>query len=407
MRWKIAQNTFFLSTSQLVARVIGFFYFIFLARRLGVENFGIYNFTLAFVYNFFPIADFGLERLVLKDVSRNLAKAQFYFARLLPLRLILGILGYLGILGTAVILGQPWQEIQYLAIFGLGLIPYNLINLIIALQNAREKMEYMAVTGVALNALAIAFGSFFVLLNFSLNWILLAYFLAHLLVLLWFLGRLGKLGLEVKFEIDWQFWRQALSQSWVFAALTIIAVFYLRTSIIFVGLLEGDYQVGIYGSAFKFIEAGILLPQSLALALFPLSSRLFEKSKERLRKIYLNGLGVLGGLGILGGLGMVGGAKFIIPLVYGEKYLAAVPVFSILGVAMFFFFLNSLSGNIGQNSPKVKTFLFLLVGKFIFHAFLCLFLISRWSILGAAWAVAISEMLGTIINNWFVLRILR
>ncbi len=61
---KVAKNTLFLSASQVTARLIGFFYFIFLARFLGVATFGIYNFTLAFVYNFVPVADFGLERFV-------------------------------------------------------------------------------------------------------------------------------------------------------------------------------------------------------------------------------------------------------------------------------------------------------------------------------------------------------
>ena len=404
---KVAKNTALLSVSQITARAIGFFYFIFLARRLGVEKLGYYTFTLAFVYNFFPIADFGLERLTLRDVSKNLAKAQFYFARLLPLRLILGVLGYLGILGIAVILGQSRQEVQYLAIFGLGLIPYNLINLIIALQNAREKMEYMAVTNVTLNALAVSFGLVFVLLNFSLNWILLAYFLAHSLVLLWFLGRLGKLGLEVKFEIDWQFWRQALSQSWVFAALLILAVFYLRLSVIMVGLIKGAEATGLYGSAFKFIEAGILIPQSLALALFPLSARLFSEDREKLKGVYVRGLGFFGILGLLAGLAMVIGAGFVIPLIYSERYLGAVPVFSILGLAMILFFMNALPGNIIQNSPKVKWFLPLAALNFLIVAALGLFLIPRFSILGAAWAVVGGEVAGLIINNWFVWQILK
>jgi|GEM_PF-1282023 len=404
---KVITNTFFLSVSQVLARAIGFFYFVFLARRLGAETLGYYTFTLAFVYNFSPIADFGLERLVLRDISRDLSKAQFYFARLLPLRLILGILGYLGILGGAVILGQPRQEIQYLAIFGLGLIPYNLVYLIITLQNAREKMGYMAVANIVLNALAVTLGAIFVLLNFSLAWVLLAYFLAHLLVLLWFWGRLGDFGLTAKFAIEGKFWRQALSQSWVFAALLILAVFYLRMTVILVGLLLGAEATGLYGSAFKFIEAGILVPQSLALALFPLSAKLFDNQKDMLKKIYVRGLMVLFLGGVAAGLVMFFGAKFIIPLVYGKEYLAAIPVFSTLGIAVILFFVNSLPGNIIQNSPKVKQFLPLAVLNLLIIAVLGLILIPRFSILGAAWAVVGGEAAGVVINNLFVWRILR
>ena len=83
---KIAKNTFFLSTAQMAGRIIGFFYFLLLARFLGVATFGIYNFTIAFVYNFIPVADFGIERLVLRDISRDRDKTAYYLSRLLPLR---------------------------------------------------------------------------------------------------------------------------------------------------------------------------------------------------------------------------------------------------------------------------------------------------------------------------------
>ena len=37
------------------------------------------------------MADFGLERLVLRDISRDHQKANYYLARLLPLRLLLSL----------------------------------------------------------------------------------------------------------------------------------------------------------------------------------------------------------------------------------------------------------------------------------------------------------------------------
>lgn len=403
----IARNTLFLSASQLIARTIGFFYFVFLARRLGVENFGIYTFTLAFVYNFLPVADFGIERLILRDISRNPPRAKLYFARLLPLRLFLGILGYLGILGAAIILGQPRQEVLYLAVLGLGLIPYNLTYLVAALQNARERMEYMAAANIAIIVLTAVFGFLFVWLKLSLAWILLAYFLANFLVCLGFLGRLGKLGLLVKFEADWNFWKKILSQSWVFAILTILAVFYLRFSLILVGILKGSYLTGIYGSAFKFIDAGILIPQSLALALFPLSSRLFADNKNKLRNIYKKSILILFLGGLAAGAVMFFGSNLIIPLVYGSQYSQAAPVFSILGISMILFFVNALPGNIIQNSPRVKQFLPWAFLNFLIAGILCLILIPKYSILGAAWAVVGGEAAGLIINNLFVWRILK
>ena len=404
---KIAKNTFLLSASQVIARGIGFGYFVFLARRLGVETFGVYNFTLAFVYNFVPVADFGIERLVLRDIARQPSKSQFYLARLLPLRVVLGILGFLGVLGMGIVLGQPRQQIFYFGIFGVALIPQSLTYLVVSLQNAREKMEYMAVANISIIGLTALIGVSFFQLGLSLPWILFAYFLASFVVCFGFLGKLRKLGLSFKFKFDFKFWRQTLSQSWVFAVILILAVFYLRISLVLIGVLENSYLTGIYGSAFKFVEAGILIPQSLALALFPLSSKLLVSDKERLMRIYKKGLAVLflGGLGVC--LVMFSGARFIIPLVYGDEYLQAIPIFSILGLAMALFFVNALPGNVIHNSSRVKQFLPWAFLNFLVAVGLCLILIPRFSIIGAAWAVVGGEMAGLIINNWFVFKILK
>ena len=93
--------------------------------------------------------------------------------------------------------------------------------------------------------------------------------------------------------------------------------------------------------------------------------------------------------------------------VYGSNYLGAVPVFMILGLSFVFFFPNALAGNIIQNSDKFKRFLPWAVANFLVALILCLILIPRYSIVGAAWAVVGGEIFGLIINNWFVFRILK
>jgi len=404
---RVARNTVFLSVSQILARVIGFFYFIFLARALGVETFGIYNFTLAFIYNFLPVADFGLERLVLRDLSRKPKQASFYFSRLFPLRLFLAVGAYLAALALGIIFGRSLRQIFYLAIFGLGIIPYSLTYLIASFQNAREKMELMAVANVATIVLTVILGVIFVSANLSLGWILLASVLGNLIVASAFLARLSSWQLPLSWKIDKKFWRRVLGQSWVFAVLITLAVFYLRISVVLVGLLQGPYFTGLYGSGFKFIEAAILIPQSVALALFPLSSKLFVENKEKLARLYQKALVVLLVFSIPFALGLIFFSKTILEMAYGSDYLQASPALSVLGFALVFFFLNALPGNIIQNSPRVKQFLPLAALNFLIAFSLCLLLIPRYSILGAAWAVVGGEAAGFLINNWFVYRLLK
>lgn len=407
MMRRAARNTFFLSVSQIIARLIGFFYFIFMARVLGVEVFGVYNFTLAFIYNFIPVAGLGVARLVLRDISRKRQKTNFYFPRLLPLCFFTSFGAYFLALLLGLILGQSLRQIFYLAILGLSLIPNNLTYLIVSFRNAREKMGYTAIVNIVTPILIALFGIVFVLMKLPLSFILFAHVLGGAVVSLLLLNRAQSWGLAWGWVIDKKFWRYVFSQSWIFALLLILAVFYLRLSVVLVGILKGAYFTGLYGSVFKFIEAIILVPQSLALALFPISSKLLVNNKKRLAMIYKKGLGVLFLFSLPFSLVIIFFSRPILRLAYGSEYLAAAPVFSLLGWALILFFVNVLPGNIILNSTKVKQFLPLAVLNLLLKLVFCLVLISRYSILGAGWAVIGGEMVGLVINNLFVWKILK
>ena len=404
---RIVKNTFFLSASQLIGRIIGFFYFIFLARFLGVETFGIYNFTLAFIYNFIPVADFGMERLVLRDISREQNKTSFYLSRLLPLRFLFSLGAYIGALLLALALGQNLNQIIYLAVYGLFIFPFSFTYLLTGFFNAKEKMHFMAGANIAGPVLTAILGTAFVLLKFPLVFVFLAAVIAHSFTALFFLFKSFSWGLKLGWVVDRKFWKKVLSQSWAFAFLLILAVFYLRLSLIMVGLIKGPYFTGLYGSAFKFTEAIILIPQALALALFPLSSRLFLQDKKKLFRIYKKGLGVLFLMSLPFVLVFSLFSKFIIGFAYGSDYLAAAPVLVVLGFALVLFFLNVLPGNIIQNSPQFKRFLPWAALNFIVKLILCLVLIPRFSIMGAAYAVLGGELVGLVINNVFVLKVIK
>jgi len=404
---KIAKNTVFLSVAQIIGRLLGFFYFLFLARFLGVATFGVYNFTLAFVYNFIPVADFGLERLVLRDISREPGKISFYLPRLIPLRFFLSLVAYLGVLLLGIILGQSGQQIFYLAVFGLFIFPYSFTYLLSSFLNAQERMKYMAMAVVFSQLLIFILGVVFALLKMPLAVIFFAGVLGQIIIALIFLFKARFWGLSLGWVIDKKFFKKALSESWAFAFLLILAVFYLRISLLLVGLLKGDYYTGLYGSAFKFIEAVILVPQSLALALFPLSARLFLDDKEKLKRIYQKGLGVLLLFALPFTIIFVFASKLIISLAYGTDYLSAASVLAVLGTSLILFFLNVLPGNIIQNSPKFKKFLPWAVVNFLVTLILGLILIPRFSIIGAAWSVLGGELVGLIINNLFVWKILK
>lgn len=407
MNKKIFRNTFFLFGSQILSRTISFFYFVFLARSLSVANLGIYAWVLGFGYNFYPLADFGLERVVLKYIPRYPSETSLYLSRLFSLRLFLALGSVLVSVVLGLLMGVGKQRLFYIFTFGLALLPYNLLYLYAAFKNAQEKAEVYAAITILTSLLSSLFGIGVVYLGLGLGWLFAVYFLANTAVLILLLLRAPKLGLPVSWKIEISFWKRILKEAWIFAGLTTLAVFYLRTSVILLGIFKGDYLTGLYSSAFKFLEAMILIPQSLALAFFPLSSRLFVGNKAKLKEVYKKGVLILFLIAFPFATVLIFFPKTIVDIVYGENYLPVIPVFPVLGIAAVLFFMNALAGNVIQNSPRVRQFLPFLGLNFIIEIILCLILIPRYSILGAAWAVVGGESFALLINNLFVIKILK
>lgn len=403
---QIFKNSFLLSVSQILARVLGFVYVILLARSIGIENFGIYTFALAFVYNFLPVTDFGTDRFILRELSRQPDLSASYFAKLVPLRFFLTIIAYFIILVSGLILNISGPALLSITVLGLVLFPSTLISLITNFQNAKEKMEYAAFANIATIALTLAFGYLFIQASLPLLWIILAYVLGYLLVAIFLFFKLDSFGLVQRWEIDKGFMKSMLISAWPFAAMALISAFYLKISLILVELIQGDYLTGIYASAFKFIEAFLVITQSLSLALFPISSRLFNDDKKQLKKLYFQALGVLLLLSLPLAIFLIIFAKDIIYLAYGAEYKSAVLPLSVLGISLIFFFLNSLVGNIIQSSKKIKEFIAVSFLYLLAVTAISAWLISGHSIVGASIAVLTGEIIGLVINNIFVWRVL-
>ncbi len=406
---KIKKKLFFnsaaLSGSQALARAFGFVFFLILARLLSVGDFGLMAWTLGFGYNFYPLADFGMERLALRYLSRHPEDEENYLAKLLPLRLWLAIAAVLGCLTLAYAIGIRGSGLWLLVVFELALLPYNLLAIIGAAENALEKPLFYAKATMGTSLLSGLFSIAVAWRGGPLWLILAAYFLADSLVLFWLWGSWKKL--RVDWRPDWLFWRQVLRQAWVFAVLITLAVFYLRLPLILTGRLLGDYAAGIYGSVSKFVEAGIIIPQGITLAFFPISARLLGRNHRHLRRLYGKlWLGLLLFALPFSSIFIFAGRPLIL-IAYGSRYLPAVPVLQVLGIAILLFFVNALPGNIIHNSSRVKQFLPWGASNFLVMLLAGLYLIGRFGIIGAAWSAVVGEVYGLLINNFFVWRILR
>jgi polysaccharide transporter, PST family len=84
---RIVYNTSWLFADRIIRMGLGVIIVIFLARYLGPEQFGIYNYAIAFVALFTAFSSLGLDSIVVRDIVRSPEKKDEILGTSLVLKL--------------------------------------------------------------------------------------------------------------------------------------------------------------------------------------------------------------------------------------------------------------------------------------------------------------------------------
>src|SRR6056297_2238351 len=87
-----AKNSFYLFIAYVYQKGIALFYFIFLARYLGADNFGKYTFAISFMTLFSVLIQFGIFKVVAREIARDKKKIKKYLGSAMFFNVVVGIL---------------------------------------------------------------------------------------------------------------------------------------------------------------------------------------------------------------------------------------------------------------------------------------------------------------------------
>ena len=104
---RIAKNSLFLLASNIISKILGFFYVMYIARYLGAEGFGILSFALAFTGIFSVFSDLGLGSLTVREVARDKSLASKYLGNIAVMKIFLVIITFALLALTINLLSYP------------------------------------------------------------------------------------------------------------------------------------------------------------------------------------------------------------------------------------------------------------------------------------------------------------
>jgi PST family polysaccharide transporter len=387
----LLSNTSWLLFERIVRILFSLVVGAWVARYLGVAQFGLLALAQAVVALLTPFATVGLESVVIRDLRRNGADSERVLGSAFGARVCGCLVLFLLAVAAATLL-KPHNShfltlVLLFALSSLMLAP----DVIDAWFQARENMKPTATArgGAFLLATALRGGAIMMTLpTAAFAAIAIAESSLFSLLLVAFYRRTGRRLRK---------WRTSTAEIGHLirrsSPLLVSSIFYLITmeaDKIIVARMLGDQAAGIYAAAVRLSELWYFIPLAFIASIYPrlVASHASGGSGYRKELTLLYGVTALMGAGA--SLLLVVAAPVIVPLMYGSAYQASAAVLMAHAPSGFFIALSFANGRhlIAENMARYLTFRSCIAGAL--NIILTCFLAGKYGTVGAALATTIS-----------------
>ncbi len=394
----IGRNSIFLVSSQIMEKVLYLFMAILLARFLGKADYGRLIYALSFANLFTFFWDFGVGRLIARDVAKDRSMASKSFCTKFKFQILSCLAGILVLSFYLLLFEGKTLEAFLIFILGISTAFNYLSNSFRLVFIAFEKAEYETFFNLILRSGLLAAIFLTIHAGLGLIWISTVLLLFSLLNLIgsWVLVERKFFRVAFKERVT-SFW-PIIRDSFPIALTIAFTTFYLQINKILLLKWRGAEATGIYGAVEVIVMTFLIISNSFVLATFPIISRENRISKEKTFPIYKSVFKFLIALGLPIALGGMLLNKEIVSLIYGTEFSESKEVLKILIWLAPIIFLTNFTGSCMIAIEKQKQLAIICGFNFVLNITLNLILIPYYGYMGAAIASLATEGVNLIIQ---------
>jgi O-antigen/teichoic acid export membrane protein len=280
----IAKNSLAPMALNLFNKGIDFVFAAFYLRLLGPANAGSYATAIIIAGWFEIISNWGLNTLVIREVSKDKSQASRYLLNTSVLRVGTAVIGALPIiiyLAVVQFSANPLDQTTTIAIILLmiGMIFSGIGQGLAGLFYAFETAEYPAAITTVSTILKVALGVIVLLLGYSFAGLAAVSIVVNLItMIILIVGAFRLFPLRGPWFVDLSLQRRMLVLSYPLMLNHLLAVIFFQIDIPLMRQINGEETVGWYNSAYKWVNAFNIIPSFFTFALFPVISRQVQSS---------------------------------------------------------------------------------------------------------------------------------
>jgi O-antigen/teichoic acid export membrane protein len=391
---RVVHNTMLRALAEVVGKLASLALFALVARALGAQTLGDYVFALSVGQLIWAAGGFGLDQMALRDIARaRVAAIQRLFLDVIRFKLFFGLVALALAVGVLAAIGYPGHVIALVAILGITALLLLLTETAQTVFQAYERMEYYLMAYVPHKVFTALFGITVLAAGAGIVAVALGALVAATIALLVALTLLYRFFTKPKLRGGSRAWASLARSSAPFGIQEIAGIVRYRADVVLLSLLTSSTIVGVYGAAYRLIEATFFLAVSIGQSVLPMFSYLDRRSTPTLDRTLEGSLKLITVVMTPVAVTFLVGAKPVVDLIFGlPQYDDAVPLLRLLAlIALLYSLANLLSTFILIHAPRRVT-IAVFVAAAVLNVLLCLVLIPLLGAEGAAVATLVSEL---------------
>ncbi len=394
---KLTHGIFYLLSSSVITVGLNAISVGFIARKLGVESFGLYSAIFSFVGLFEFLSDFGLNKTLLRFGATDINRTKVSFGNALLLKGMLIIPSITLILTLGYLAGYRGITLQILFLFSLSLVLDSFSAIFSSIRRIFgnfKLISFFRVLKTFINLLIV-----FTALNYNSSVFTLA--LANtLLSIIVFLISLINTILLIKPSLDLKLFKEFFKSSSIFSISDFLFNIYGKISTVLLSLLSNMHTVGIYSAAIKFTKIANLFPNQVRFAMLPSIYKILEEKAvespthplySKRKKVFNIIFKYMVILATPSAILIFFFSDSIIHLIFGRKYDLSILLVKLFSFFIYLRFLETPFTLFYIGLIKHKRMLFFQTISTSLSIILNILLIPKYSYFGACYSTLISE----------------
>jgi len=401
---KIINNSIALMSAHVYQVAVGLTAIGLIARYLKPEKFGEYGFILALCIIFTIFTDMGINRISIREMSRDLSRANNILVASFLVKVLLSLIVFAITILFINIVSNDKELISATYICAVAIIFFFLGDIFDCVFKAFEKMGYNTLSAFVERTIYLLLVFIFIRMDFGIKGIFLALLISYTTRFILGLFIICKKFFLPRLTFNLQLCFYLLKEGFPIGLNRIMRKASFRLDTILIKLIRSAMEVGFFHGAYRITLALTFIPASISGAMFPMFSKLAKKPGAAVEKILEKPFKFLLIIAVPLITTMFFFSERIIFLVLGESFTESAPalqLFSLVLGVMFFsgFFIKVLNAFDKQvlGAQAVASGL-------VSNVILDLIFIWFFGYLGAVVATLVAEVILFVIAYSFVAR---